>query len=31
MATLMHDTAHEKRVMSSRVEAVGRELTLKQA
>src|SRR3954468_1696978 len=27
MTTLMHDTAHEKRVMSSRVEAVGRELT----
>ena len=27
MTTLMHDTAHEKRAMSSRVEAVGRELT----
>src|SRR5262245_45248498 len=26
MTTLMQDTAHEKRVMSSRVEAVGREL-----
>ena len=26
MATLMHDTAHEQRAMSSRVEAVGREL-----
>src|SRR5437868_7900469 len=27
MATLMRDTAHEKREMSSQVEAVGRELT----
>ena len=27
MATLMQDTAHEKRAMSSQVEAVGRELT----
>jgi reactive chlorine resistance protein C len=27
MTTLMHDTAHEKRAMSSRVEAVGRGLT----
>src|SRR6476620_1223917 len=27
LMTLMHDTAHEKRAMSSRVEAVGRELT----
>ena len=27
MTTLMHDTAHEKRAMSSQVEAVGRELT----
>ena len=27
MTTLMHDTAHEKGAMSSRVEAVGRELT----
>ena len=27
MATLMHDTAHEKRAMSFQVEAVGRELT----
>ena len=27
MTTLMQDTAHEKRAMSSRVEAVGRELT----
>jgi uncharacterized membrane protein YkgB len=27
MTTLMHDTAHEKRAMSSRVEAVGRVLT----
>jgi hypothetical protein len=27
MTTLMQDTAHEKRVMSSQVEAVGRELT----
>jgi uncharacterized membrane protein YkgB len=26
MTTLMHDTAHERRAMSSRVEAVGREL-----
>src|SRR5262245_128593 len=26
MATLMHDTAHEQRALSSRVEAVGREL-----
>jgi reactive chlorine resistance protein C len=26
MATLMHDTAHEQRAISSRVEAVGREL-----
>jgi uncharacterized membrane protein YkgB len=26
MATLMHDTAHEQTTMSSRVEAVGREL-----
>jgi uncharacterized membrane protein YkgB len=26
MATLMQDTAHEKRAMSSQVEAVGREL-----
>ena len=26
MATLMQDTAHEQRAMSSRVEAVGREL-----
>ena len=26
MATLMHDTAHKQRAMSSRVEAVGREL-----
>jgi reactive chlorine resistance protein C len=26
MATLMHDTAHEQRAMSSRVEAIGREL-----
>jgi uncharacterized membrane protein YkgB len=26
MATLMHDTAHQQRVTSSRVEAVGREL-----
>src|SRR5262249_23740810 len=27
MTTLMQDTAHEKRAMSSQVEAVGRELT----
>ena len=27
MATMMQDTAHEKRAMSSQVEAVGRELT----
>src|SRR5215470_18013642 len=27
MTTLMHDTAHEKRAMSSQVEEVGRELT----
>src|ERR1700740_602136 len=27
MTTLMQDTAHEKRAMSSRVEAVGRRLT----
>src|ERR687885_1647252 len=27
MTTLMHDTAHEKRAMSSQVEVVGRELT----
>src|SRR3954466_7490811 len=27
MTTLMHDTAHEKRAMSSQGEAVGRELT----
>ena len=27
MTILMHDTAHEKRAMSSQVEAVGRELT----
>src|SRR5260370_33507093 len=27
MTTLMHDTAHKKRTMSSQVEAVGRELT----
>ena len=27
MTTLMHDTAHEKRAMSSQAEAVGRELT----
>src|SRR3954454_12101594 len=26
MTTLIHDTAHEKRAMSSQVEAVGREL-----
>src|ERR1700738_5365576 len=26
MATLMHDTAHERRAISSQVEAVGREL-----
>src|SRR5215470_13968446 len=26
MTTLMHDTAHEKRAMSSQVEVVGREL-----
>src|SRR6188472_2096074 len=27
MTTLMHDTAHEKRAMSSQAESVGRELT----
>src|SRR5690349_946522 len=27
MATLMHDTAHEQRAISSRVEAIGRRLT----
>jgi uncharacterized membrane protein YkgB len=27
MTTLLHDTAHEKRAISSQVEAVGRELT----